>query len=89
MIEGAEMKEVVDFINRSPGWEAWRYGSGEPSFVGERFDHIPVTCVCYNPFCDCGESALMELVSMGAGEMTSVGFRYMDTCYECSVVSSD
>jgi len=52
------------------------------------FDPIPVIYVAYYPFCDCGEPVLLEKVLMSK-ELTIYGYGYIETCYECTVVSSD
>lgn len=101
MTKGADIKQVVDRINSSPGWRAFKAEeiqvagpeAGQPVDVPfvrtvPPFDPIPVTVVTYYPFCDCGEPVLEEKVLM-CKEITIYGYGYMDTCYECAVVSSD
>ena len=89
MTEGAGIKEIVEFINASfpIDWEAEAAHIRETQGVSTN-DPIPVTVVIYYPFCDCGEPVLEKKVLM-CKEMTLYGYGYMETCYECAVVSSD
>ncbi|TET80383.1 hypothetical protein E3J38_05640 [candidate division TA06 bacterium] len=95
MTKGADIKEVVDRINASFGidWNA------EAAHIAQHvandllnlefdFRSIPVKVVTYYPFCDCGEPVLLEKVLM-CKEITIYGYGYMETCYECAVISSD
>lgn len=86
MAESAKIRELVEFINSGLAidWKA------EAAHIAATvpFDPSPAFVVVYYPACDCGEPALEEQVLMSK-VMTMYGYRYMDTCYECSVVSSD
>lgn len=86
MTEGATIKEVVDSINAGfpIDWNA------EAAHIAATvpFDPSISFVVVYYPFCDCGEPVLEEKVLM-CKEMDIYGYRYMETCYECGVVSSD
>lgn len=101
MTKGATIKEIVDRINASPDWKTDEELGIRVSIVDDplnnvdagtyeriRFDPIPMTVVTYYPFCDCGEPVLEEKVLM-CKELTLYGYGYMETCYECAVVSSD
>lgn len=92
MAEDCSIKELVEHINSSARWypiEDKVIECVAPSVLPEiQDDPIPVTVVTYYPFCDCGEPVLLEKVLMSK-ELTIYGYGYMDTCYECGVVSSD
>ena len=94
-------RELLEYVNSRPGWKAFKaeeiqvtgQEAGQPvdvPFVSTvpPFDPIPMTVVTYYPPCDCGEPALEERVLL-CKEMTLYGYGYMETCYECQVVSSD
>jgi len=53
-----------------------------------RFDTSPAFRVAYYPLCDCGAPALTR-IEVPEEPFCLVGSEYMDTCYECAVVSSD
>jgi len=91
MTEGATIKEVVDIINASfpIDWKA------EAAHIRKRcsaatvpFDPSPAFCVVYYPFCDCG-APVLERIETPYEPFLIVTSEYMETCYECGVVSSD
>ena len=93
----ATIKEIVERINSSPTWEG--FGKGHEIADGQRvvndllnleleFDAIPLTVITYYPFCDCGERVLEQRLLMSE-ELTLYGYAFMETCYECGVISSD
>lgn len=86
-----EVRELLDYINSSVGWYPIRDKVIEvaPSVFPEvQDDPIPVVVVAYYPACDCGEPVMLHRKLM-CKEITIYGYEYMETCYECQVVSSD
>jgi hypothetical protein len=87
------MKEVVQLINASSGWRSYGKGCETVEFKATLLpevqdDPIPIVVVTYYPACDCGELNLVSKVLL-CEEFDLYGYGYMDTCYECAVVSSD
>lgn len=81
-----DIKEVVDCINSSfpIDWKA------EAAHIAKSlpFDPPPAFVVAYYPCCDCGAPALVR-IEVPNEPFLLVGSEYMETCYECAVVSSD
>ena len=57
-----------------------------PAFKAKISERIHLNSSPY-PFCDCGAPVLMWTVKKGL--LRFIGSGYMETCYECQVVSSD
>ena len=94
-------RELLERINSCPNWKSEQELGIRLSIVDDplnnvdagtfrriRFDPSPVFSVVYYPFCDCGRSALMR-IDKKEGPLCFPGSEYMETCYECGVVSSD
>ena len=92
---------LIDYINSRPGWWSFKAediqvtgpDAGQPVDVPfvktvPPFDPIPVTVVTYYPLCDCGAKVL-ERIEAFEEPVLLFGMEYMETCYECAVVSSD
>ena len=97
MTEDATIKEMVDFINSSLpiDWDAEaahirqikKLFSG-PKTAREATVVMPCLVVRYYPVCDCGAPALVR-IETPYEPFLIVTSEYMETCYECGVVSSD
>jgi len=95
-------QEFLEHINSCPGWKTEQELGIRVSIVDDplnnvdagtyeriRFDPIPVVHIAYYPFCDCGEPVLERQENMAEPPLVIMGYEYMETCYECQVVSSD
>lgn len=87
------IQEVVEFINSCSGidWdaEARHIAQSGQKTAREATLDLPLTVVIEYPFCDCGEPVLERQENMAEPPLVIMGYEYMETCYECSVVSSD
>ena len=92
MAENCSWKELVEHINSSAQWYPMKDKVIEcvaPGIFPEvQYNPIPVKVVIEYPFCDCGEPVLEKKVLM-CKALDIYGYGYMETCYECAVVSSD
>lgn len=95
MAKGTEIKEVVDHINSSFAID-WRAEAAHIAqhvandLLNLEFDShsTPVKVVTYYSLCDCG-APVLERIEIQDEPFLLVWTEYMETCYECMVVSSD
>lgn len=94
-------RELLEHINSCPNWKSEQELGIRLSIVDDprnniddgtyeriRFDPSPAFSVAHYPCCDCGEPVLIR-IEIPIQPLFFPTSEYMETCYECGVVSSD